>query len=342
MKSLVLKNVGRNFEFDLENHPMPIISKNEILVKIKSCGVCHHDIAIMQGKLRRGVKNNCILGHEISGEVVETGDQVNTIKVGDNIVSTLNSSCGDCVFCNKGLDYNCINSSGYGHGIDGGFREYMSLNVGNGLKVPSNINLIDSSILACPIAVSLRGLKYVSKIKPGFTVLITGSGGGVGLHSAKISKYLDTNVICLTTSVLKENKIRELTKSEVILVDDFDFSEIVMAMTDDLGVDLVVNTVGSFAFEQAIRSLKQYGKMLVLGEIKGINASINLAELIFRGISIESSCGANKSDILEVIELVNKGHIKPEVSETFKLEEANKAFEKIVNKNSLGRVVLIP
>ena len=157
-----------------------------------------------------------------------------------------------------------------------------------------------------------------------------------------ISKYLGAKVIALTTSTSKENKIRELTNSEVILLDEFDFSEIVMAMTDDLGVDLVVNTVGSLVFEQSIRSLSQHGKMLIFGEIEGVKASVNLAELIFRDISINSSCGANKSDISEAIELVHKGNLKPVVSEVFKLEEANKAFEKIIDKNTLGRVVLIP
>lgn len=342
MKSLVLKRAGRNFDFDLENQPIPNIAKNEILVKVKASGVCFHDISIMLGILRRGVKNDCVLGHEISGEVVQIGDDVNNINLGDNIVSTLNSSCGDCSFCKKGLDYNCNQSSGYGHGIDGGFTEYISLKEFNVLKVPSGINIIDSSILACPIAVSIRGLKYVSKIKPGYKVLITGSGGGLGLHSAMISKYLGAKVIALTTSTLKENKIRELTNSEVILLDGFDFSEIVMAMTDDLGVDLVVNTIGSLVFEQSIRSLSQHGKMLIFGEIEGVKASVNLAELIFRDISINSSCGANKSDILEAIELVDKGNLKPVVSEVFKLEEANKAFEKIIDKNTLGRVVLIP
>ncbi|MBM04153.1 MAG: hypothetical protein CL766_05135 [Chloroflexi bacterium] len=342
MKSLVLKNTGRNFDFDLENHPIPNISKNEILVKVKATGVCFHDISIMLGILNRGVKNNCILGHEIAGEVVQIGDDVNNINLGDNIVSTLNSSCGDCSFCKKGLDYNCDRSRGYGHGINGGFTEYIALNEFNVVIVPSSVNIIDSAILACPIAVSIRGLKYVSKIKPKDKVLITGSGGGLGLHSALVSKYLGANVIALTTSTEKENKIRELTDSEVILLDEFDFSEIVMAMTDDLGVDLVVNTVGSLVFEQSIRSLSKYGEMLVFGEIEGVKASVNLAELIFRNITVNSSCGANKSDILEAIDLVDNGSIKPVVSKVFKLEEANKAFEKIIGKNTLGRVVLIP
>ncbi|MBN19011.1 MAG: hypothetical protein CL758_06025 [Chloroflexi bacterium] len=342
MKSLVLKKVGRNFEFDIENHPIPTISENEILVKVKATGVCFHDISIMLGILRRGVKNDCILGHEISGEVVQIGENVNNINLGDNIVSTLNSSCGNCNFCQKGLDYICYQSKGYGHGIDGGFTEYISLNEFNVLKIPSGVNIIDASILACPIAVSIRGLKYVSKIKPKDKVLITGSGGGLGLHSAIVSKYLGANVICLTTSIGKENKIRELTNSEVILLDEFDFSEIIMAMTDDLGVDLVVNTVGASVFERSIRSLNQFGTMLVFGEIEGAKTSVNLAELIFRNISINSSCGANKSDILEAINLVNTGQLKPVVSEVFKLEEANKAFDKIIDRHSLGRVVLTP
>ena len=90
MKSLVLERAGRNFDFELENQAIPNISKNEILVKVKASGVCFHDISIMLGILRRGVKNDCVLGHEISGEVVQIGDDVNNINLGDNIVSTLN------------------------------------------------------------------------------------------------------------------------------------------------------------------------------------------------------------------------------------------------------------
>jgi NADPH:quinone reductase-like Zn-dependent oxidoreductase len=149
-------------------------------------------------------------------------------------------------------------------------------------------------------------------------------------------------VLAVTSSGGKVEALRSLGADEVVLAAGQDFSQEVLALTRDEGVDVVIDTVGSPLLPASLRSLAQYGRMVVLGEVTGGTASINLAELIFRDIRILGSSGTTKRHIREVAHLVGEGRLRPVVSHTFPLEEADEAFNLVARGKALGRVVLTP
>ena len=99
----------------------------DVLVKVHACGLCYHDVLVMQGVLRRGVKERVVLGHEISGTVAQVGDSVEGFKVGDPVASIFTEPCGYCDQCRRGMEQRCANGRGIGHRIDGGLAEFVKL-----------------------------------------------------------------------------------------------------------------------------------------------------------------------------------------------------------------------
>ena len=125
-------------------------------------------------------------------------------------------------------------------------------------------------------------------------------------------------------------------------MDDLDFSELVMALTEDVGIDVVVENVVSTTFNSSFRSLAQFGRMVIVGAIGAGQIELNPAELIFRDAHIMGTGGATRQQLREVASLVEQGRIRPIVSQSFPLEEATEAYRAMREKQTFGRVTLQP
>ena len=295
----------------------------------------------MSGLLRRGVRHDVILGHEISGRVAEIGPGVSEVAVGVPVVAMLNRSCGHCARCASGREYRCFEGEGIGHALDGGFAEYVKLPERCVVPLPSGLDLVDSALLACPIGVVVRAVNHVAQVAAGETVLITGASGGLGAHAVQVAMNAGARVIAVSGSPEKAAQLESQFACESVLAGELDFSEIAMALTEDQGVDVVIDTVGSSTFLSALHSVAQFGRVVLLGEITGSRASFNLAELVFRDASLLASSGAGRADVEAAIELVSSGSIGP-VSERFSLEQAGEAYERVQARETFGRLLLMP
>ena len=341
-KALVLEAPGDEPSLAIRQVEAPTLGPHDALVEVAACGMCRHDVAVMQGVLRRGVKPEIVLGHEISGRVQDVGSSTESLKVGDRVTTTLTTFCGRCQRCLDGQEYRCVDGQGIGHAIDGGFAQLVRVPESCLVRVPDGVDLEEASIFGCPMGVALRALRDVAKVRSGETVLVTGAGGGLGVHAVQIASSLGARVMAVTTSSDKVERLEQLGVAEVILADELDFSEIALALTEDRGVDVVANIVGSAVFRSSVRSLTQFGRMVVLGEVTGERASINLAELLFRDATVATSTGAGPRHIAEIGDLVASGRIMPVVSERYSLEDAATAYRLMRANQTFGRVVLVP
>ena len=342
MKALVLDTPGDEPSLTLRDVPVPAPEPHDVLVEVAAAGLCHHDVAVIQGLLRRGVEPGIVLGHEISGRVVDIGDSVSSVEVGDSVVSTLSTFCGECQRCLHGMEYRCLNSQGVGHSIDGGFAQFVRLPERSVVPIRSSTDLETASLFACPMGVALRALQDVAQVGPDNTVLVTGAGGGLGVHSMEIAAALGARVLAVTTSPAKAEKLEAMGRAEVIVHGDLDFSEIALALTEDQGVDVVIDTVGSALFQSSLKSVTQFGMMVLLGEVAGGEARVNPAEIIFRDATIVGSSGADRRHIVTVAEMVGSGAIRPVVSQRFALEDAGEAYRLMRARTTFGRVLLVP
>ncbi len=343
MRALVLERPGDEPILAVRELPVPSPGPGEAVLEVAACGMCYHDVAVIAGTLRRGVKPDVVLGHEISGRVAEVGEGVADLGVGDGVVTTLTTYCGQCATCAAGRQYRCPTGQGLGHGLDGGFAEYICLPGNSFVRLPDGIDLVEAAVLGCPLGVALRAARDVTRVRPGETVLVTGAGGGLGIHAAQIAAALGARTLAVTGSPEKLDAIERAAPCEVILADsELDFAEIVMALTEDEGVNAAIDTVGSALFRSVLNSLAQYGRMTLLGEIEGRRVSISLAEILFRDATINSSTGAGPRDIEDAARMVADGLVSPVVSARYALEDWKLAYDAMRDRRTLGRVVLTP
>ena len=342
MKALVIDRPGDPPSLAVREVETPSPGPGEALVEVAACGLCHHDVAVMSGTLRRGIQPNVILGHEISGRVVDIGSSVTTLSVGDRVASTLTTFCSRCGRCRSGDDYRCIEGRGVGHSIDGGFAQFVCLPATSLVPIPNHIEPEAAALLACPIGVALRGLRDVAAVRPGETVAIVGAGGGLGAHCLFVAAHLQARVIAVTTSTVKAGRLEALGIGDVMIADEVDVSDLILALTQERGADVVVNPVGSALFDSCVRSLAQFGRMLLLGEIGSAAGGVRLPELLFRDASVLGSTGAGRHHVSAAAEVVHEGNVEPVVSMRMGLEEAAEAYRLMRSRESFGRIVLIP
>ena len=167
MKALVLEEPGEVPRLTIEERDAPALDAKDVLVKVHACGLCYHDVLVMQGVLRRGVKERVVLGHEISGTVADVGGEVDGFKVGDAVASIFTEPCGSCERCAIGMEQRCANGRGIGHRIDGGLSEYVKLHENALVALPDGTDLDGASLYSCPIGVALNAIKDVAGLQAG-------------------------------------------------------------------------------------------------------------------------------------------------------------------------------
>ena len=343
MKALVLNSDGDTLCLERREISTPGPSAGEVLVQVAACGVCHHDVAVVEGTLRRGVKPDVVLGHEVSGVVAEVGKGVESVQPGDRVVTALTAFCGECARCAAGSEYRCLHGKGYGHALDGGFAQFMKLPHSSVIPIPDSINLVLAALLACPIGVAVNAADEAAHLQSGETALVVGAGGGLGVHLVQVAAAMGARVLAVTSSPDKLGALDSIPGVETILAEsELDFSEIVMALTDDVGADVVFNPVGSALFGSCVASMGQFGRMVVLGEIAGRAARFSVAELLFRDATITGSTGASPRHIQKAIDLVAGGKVAPIVSRQFSFEDIEEAIGQMRSASTFARIAIIP
>ena len=342
MLAMVLIRPGSPPQLSLTEVPDPVPGPGEALVRVAACGLCHHDLLVLKGLLRRGVKPGLILGHEVSGTVTQVGSGVTSVRPGNRVVTILTDACGQCDRCRHGLEHRCSTGKGIGHGRDGGLAQYLAVSEFSLVPVPDSLDLASAALFACPMGVALQGLQVAAQVRPGEIVVVTGAGGGLGVHAVQLGAALGCRVLAVTSSPKKASRLTELGAAEVIEAGPLDFSEVVRALTEDQGANVVVDTVGSALFPSTWRSLAQYGRWIILGEVAGGAVTLDPAEVIFRDAQILGSSGVSRALVTQVGEMVSQGLVQPVVEHTLPLEQADAAFDLLASRDVLGRVLLVP
>jgi NADPH:quinone reductase-like Zn-dependent oxidoreductase len=201
----------------------------------------------------------------------------------------------------------------------------------------------EASIAACTIGTELNAVRDVGRVTLGERVLVTGAGGGLGLHGVQLCRLSGAFTIAVTTSKAKAARIREAGADEVIVVErGHDFSGEVRRLTNARGVDAAIDNVGSPVFESVRRSMADDGRIVLVGQVTGDFISLNPAQLFLRNVSIRSAKRVSRAQLADVLDLVARRRIKPVVEGVCRLEEAGDAHRRLEAGLSSGRLVLSP
>ena len=345
MKAMVVHQPGGTEVLSLERVADPIAGPKDIIIKVDACGVCFHDIVTRNGTLKFGVQMPCILGHEISGTVVDVGRDVRAFQRGDRVATVQRYHiCGACRYCRTGRETLCPERKFTGDwGMVGGYAEYVAIEDDNVALVPEGVELQDAAIVACAIGTILNAIREIGKLQPGETALVTGAGGGLGMHAIQLARLAGALVIAQTTSPEKADQIRALGAHTVIVHSrGEDFSNAVKKANGGLGVDVAIDNVGSQLFESIRRSMGIGGRWIMIGQLTGEFVPFNPAQLFLKNVSMLSATSTTRKQLDDCLALVARGVIKPFVSLALPLEQAAQAHELVETGKSSGRIVLRP
>jgi len=339
MRAAVLHAPGPPTAFSLEDVAVPKLGRNDLLIKVAACGVSSKDIVERNGTYRRDMTFPIIIGMEVSGTVVERGDDVSDLKIGDRICTKAFSSCGRCRFCRNGRETTCLER----RPVRGGYGEFAAIDADACVKLPSHISNEVGCTLGPAAGVALNGVRDTAKVRLGETVLVTGASGGVGLPALQLAKSAGARVIALTRSVEKKAALLEEGADEVVVAaSGDDFSNQVRGVTNGEGVDVIIDTIGSRVFKAGFDSLGLHGRYVLVGQLFGEEVSINLARIFFKRATILSVGSVSRTQLEDTIRLAARGQVRPRIAKVLPLAEIARAHEMVERSEVSGRVIVVP
>jgi len=317
----------------------PKPGRDDVLVRIHAAGVCYHDVLSRGGKIPGGAPGR-ILGHEIAGEIVATGAGVPAERVGERVVLYQRLCCGRCKHCLGGRHDLCRNSRVLGETGGGGYAEFTCAPADNAISIPDGLAMTSAALAVCPVGTSVRAALGVAQVGPGQTVLITGAGGGLGLHQIQVAKSVSARVIAVTSSGDKAGIVREAGADEVIVSSDLTFSGDVWRLTGKQGADAVLENVVSGTIGESLRSCAQHAVVVVLGNIGARRVEIDPGIVIMRRIRIAGSGNATYKDVQVALHLLASGAVRPHIGAVLPFPRVAEGHAMMEERKVVGRVVL--
>ncbi len=337
----------------------------EVLVGIASCGVCHTDLHVIKEEVN--FPRPAVLGHEVSGVVVEVGPGVEHVKPGDRVVASFIMPCGSCRHCTSGLEEICEvffeNNRINGQLLDGTTRMHrqdgtpvaMYSMSGHSTQtvipaaavfpLPDDLDLHDAAILGCSIFTAYGSVFQTGKVQPGETVAVV-AAGGIGLSITHLAAAAGASrIFVIDLDDAKLALARDLGATDVINASHADpYEEITSALGH--GVDVVFEALGTQATVKQAVSLADDGGRVVLTGIAPPDHILDtpIAHVVRRKIQILGSYGATVSTAMpEVIELVTQGKVdlKKLITDRFDFSETQAAYEALDARQVMGRGVIM-
>jgi len=319
----------------IEEMPIPQITDDEVLVKIKAAGICHTDLSVLAGINIVPVPFPFIGGHEWSGEIVEAGKNVAAFRVGDRVVGECNSGCGSCLPCQEGHeDYCMVAPVQRGINTDGAFCEYYRIIPRLIHKIPDSMDWVSASLLE-PFTVAYSGIYGIGRCDAGDTVVVQG-GGAIGLGAVAVASHMGARVILSDSHAHRRDMAVKLGAYRTIDRKNEDVCKIVSELTDGFGADLVVEAAGNAAsMKQSLGLVRNNGRIAFLGMDPGVEIPVEIGLFMMKGIRAQGSLGS--PGIWDrAIKFIDRAGIDLKMlsSKQFPFTEAGRAFEYTGDRNN--------
>lgn len=329
---------------NIEEIEIPKIKHNQVLIKVEATSYNHDDLWGIWGRPIK-VPLPHISGSDISGIVVDVGENVVDIKKGDRIVGHPNLSCRICRECTSGREYDCRQRKIWGFQTGplwGGFAQYTYLPEVNVIKIPDNLSFQDAAAISMVGLTSWHMLVTRANIQPGETVLIMGGSSGIGIAGIQIAKLFNCNVIATSGNKEKMDKCLKLGADHVINHREPDWYKQVKGLVGRQGVDIIFEHIGKSVFAEELGLLKMGGTLVSTGATTGYETKLDLRYLFFRGLNIIGATQGTRSALEEVIKWTSKGKIKAIIDSIYPFENMVMGHVKMMESQLFGKLITTP
>ena len=311
---------------------------HDVLVRVHAAGICHHDLLSRAGKIPG--RPGRILGHEIAAEIVTAGASIPADRIGEKVAVYHRLFCGSCRDCLRGRHDLCRNSRTIGESGGGGYAEFICVPARNAIRLPEGIDMAAAALAVCPIGTSVRALIGVAAAQPGDIVLITGAGGGLGLHQIAVAKSIAARVIAVTSSPHKAAIVRQAGADDVIVSPDLKFGAEMWSLTQKQGADVVLENVVTGTFGESLRSAAPNAMVVVVGNVGAQPVELDPGLAIMRRIRIAGSGIATFADVRTALHLLKRKAVAPFIDRILPFAQAQQGHALMEKRAVSGRVVL--
>jgi len=324
---------------ELIDIPEPQLERSgDVKVKVKRVGVCGSDMHIYHGTNPLATYPR-IVGHEVTGEIVEVGSGVTKVSVGDHVVIEPISYCGECYACRSGRPNVCKEVSVFGVHEDGGMREFAVLPEKQVHKVNSEIDW-DEAVMAEPYTIGAQAT-WRGDVKEGQTVFIQGAGP-IGITVLKMAKLRGATVIMSDLTNERLDFAKENGADYSFNPKETDSVEKINEITNGEGANVVIDAVGMpNTFELAVEVASPAGFVVTLG-FNATPSSIALMPITKKELTIVGS-RLQTNQFGKVVELINEKKLTHNglVTHKFHVNQVKEAFEFIENNPDKVRKAVI-
>ncbi|GFN35335.1 zinc-dependent dehydrogenase [Tepidimicrobium xylanilyticum] len=337
LKTIVVKDV-----------PDPICEDGDVIVKVHACAICGTDLRTFNFGHRNIVLPH-ILGHEISGEIVEVGKNVNNFKVGDTVSVYPAIACNECDWCRRGYQVRCENTLQIGDELPGGFAQYVRIpekGVKNGslIAIPKNMDHKQAA-LAEPLGCVLNG-QELSDIGLGDTVVIIGAGP-IGCMHAMLAKAQGANKVIMAD--IKDERLelaKRVNADYYVNSSKENLLEKILEFNDGRKADVVIVACNvTKVVEDSLELLDWEGRLSIFAGMPKDNSMVTVdANIVhYKDIKLVGSYGSTYWQHVTALNLIKDGvlDIKNIITHELPLEDIDKGLE-LVRKGESLKVVVIP
>lgn len=308
--------------------PVPTPKSDEVLLKVTAAGMCHSDLH----ELKKPVKEEYIMGHEIAGKIVQSGDDVDMSKLRIDRDYALHgpNACGKCEPCLHGFDHQCIGNKAFGVGTDGGYQEYIVANPRSCIEVPVGVSAAVAAVTTDAILTPYRALKR-AKLGPHSRVLIIGLGG-LGMNTVQLCKLWGAYVIA-----------HDIRPHCLEHAGSFGADQLIREIPTDksFNADLVVDLVGNnHTFKLAQFHTRPLGTIVPLG-LEAEQLDFDRDHSTSREINLVPVYWGTSLELRECLDMVSRGMIKPE-TETVEFDNVDGYLQKLKRGEIASRLVFVP
>ena len=341
MKAARIHHYGSADELRFEEcDPPRLRSQKDVIVKLKTAALNHVDIWNRLGGTGTPIAMPHILGADGSGVIVERGEEVGNIQVGDAVCLYPFTGCGDCEFCLTQQDFMCLNVRSLGGRLNGTYAEFVTLPGVNCFAIPSYMTFDEAAAFPLVFVTLWRMLITNGGLKSGETLLIIGIGGGVASAALQLAHRIGARVIVTSGSDEKLARAEALGAAHGINHRKFDYDKKVLQLTDGKGVDIALDCIAGEVWQKSLASLCHGGRLVTCGATAGAAPNDDIDAIVKKELKIYGSTLGTREEMRQVLNFLEVSQIHPIIDRKFPLREAAGAHKYLESAQQFGKVLL--
>jgi putative PIG3 family NAD(P)H quinone oxidoreductase len=324
MRAIEIRNPGGPEELVITDLPTPLPGVGEVLIKVTAAGINRPDVMQREGKYPPPPGASDILGLEVAGIITELGEGVTGCRIGDRVCALV---------------------------AGGGYAEFCVASASSCLPLPTGVSMIEAAAMPETFFTVWTNVFERGQLVKGERLLVHGGASGIGTTAIQMAAAFGATVFTTAGSAEKCAACERLGAIRAINYHEEDFVDVIKALTDNAGVNVVLDMVGGSYTPRNLNLLAKEGRLVQIAILGGPKTEINwipvmLRRLTLTGSTLRSRPIAVKAAIAKALQakvwpLVDSGKIRPVIHATFPLEEAAEAHRVMEVGHHIGKLVLL-